>query len=238
MFEIGSSLRGARERQQLELSQVEEATRIRMKYLEALEDERFDALPGTAYVKGFLRTYADYLGLDADQFVEEYNTRFAPAEQPEAAPPVRIRRPRRLGGAWLVAIPVAVAVGLFVWRMTSGGDHQRATPPPPPSTSVRVTTTTPTRPQVTHRPQAPARLALVAAHGPCWMSVRLGSDSGRLLYERTLGLGQSARFVAKKLWIRFGNPANLVATVNGKPAQLPSTFGNVVVTAGKLRPVG
>ena len=101
MFEIGSSLRAAREHHQLELSQVERATRIRARYLQALEDERFDVLPGAAYAKGFLRTYADYLGLDAQRFVDQYNTRFAPAEVPQPAPLVRVRRPRRLLGARL-----------------------------------------------------------------------------------------------------------------------------------------
>jgi cytoskeleton protein RodZ len=62
MFEIGSSLRAARMRQRLELSQAERDTRIRAKYLGALEDERFDVLLGPAYTKGFLRSYADYLG--------------------------------------------------------------------------------------------------------------------------------------------------------------------------------
>lgn len=59
MFEIGSSLREARMRQKLELSQIERDTRIRAKYLEALEEERFELLPGLAYAKGFLHTYAE-----------------------------------------------------------------------------------------------------------------------------------------------------------------------------------
>ena len=80
MFEIGSSLREARVRRKLELSQVEADTRIRAKYLMALESNRFEALPAPAYAKGFLRTYADYLGLDAQRFVDEYSTRFAPDE--------------------------------------------------------------------------------------------------------------------------------------------------------------
>ena len=75
MFEIGSSLREARLRRGLELSQIERDTRIRSKYLGALEEDRFDVLPGQAYAKGFLRTYADYLGLDAQQFVDEYSPR-------------------------------------------------------------------------------------------------------------------------------------------------------------------
>src|SRR5919197_5626866 len=108
MFEIGSSLREARTRRGLALSDVERDTRIRTRYLTALEEERFDALPGPAYAKGFLRTYADYLGLDAQQFVDEYDSRAAPAEFPQAALPVRVRRPRRWLGARLVAIPLAV----------------------------------------------------------------------------------------------------------------------------------
>jgi hypothetical protein len=95
MFEIGNNLRAARIRQKLELSQAEGDTRIRAKYLRALEDERFEVLPGPAYTKGFLRTYADYLGLDAQRFVEEYNARLAPEEEPEAPPQLRIRRRRR-----------------------------------------------------------------------------------------------------------------------------------------------
>ena len=113
MFQIGNSLRTAREQQQLELAAVERETRIRTKYLQALEEERFDVLPGTAYVKGFLRTYADFLGLDGPRFVDEFNERFAPTELPEAPPPVRIRGPRRWLDARLVAIPLFVGIGLL-----------------------------------------------------------------------------------------------------------------------------
>src|SRR5215211_9444912 len=64
MFEIGSTLREARTRRELTLRDAQEATRIRLKHLAALEDERFDQLPEEVYVKGFLRAYADYLGLE------------------------------------------------------------------------------------------------------------------------------------------------------------------------------
>src|SRR6185503_15620319 len=71
MFEIGNSLREARVRQQLELGEIELATKIRSRYLRALEEESFDALPAQTYVKGFLRTYADYLGLDGQLYGDE-----------------------------------------------------------------------------------------------------------------------------------------------------------------------
>ncbi|HWX08444.1 MAG TPA: helix-turn-helix domain-containing protein, partial [Gaiellaceae bacterium] len=76
MFEIGNSLREARVRQGLEYPQVELATKIRGKYIRALEDEQYGVLPAQPYVKGFLRTYAEFLGLDGQLYVDEYNSRF------------------------------------------------------------------------------------------------------------------------------------------------------------------
>jgi cytoskeletal protein RodZ len=72
---LGSSLASARLALGLELRDVERDTRIRPRYLAALEDEDFDALPGEAYAAGFLRTYAGYLGLDADLYADELRRR-------------------------------------------------------------------------------------------------------------------------------------------------------------------
>jgi cytoskeleton protein RodZ len=239
VFEIGSSLRAAREHQKLDLATVESETRIRTKYLQALEEERFDVLPGTAYVKGFLRTYADFLGLDGPRFVDEFNERFAPAEMPEAPPPVRIPRPRRLLDARLVAIPLAVGIGLVVWRVTSGGGHHphHHVARSPPAPHVRVGTSTPAPPPTRTTP-ATARIAFVAARGPCWLGVRLGSATGKDLYERTLEPGQSARFAGSRLWVRIGAPWNVDVTLNGKPVQLPTATGDVLVTPAAVRSLG
>src|SRR3954469_14124308 len=76
MFEIGTSLREARLRRRIDFAEAEQATKIRGKYLRALEEEQFEILPSETYVKGFLRTYADYLGLDGQLYVAEYNSRF------------------------------------------------------------------------------------------------------------------------------------------------------------------
>jgi hypothetical protein len=235
MFEIGSSLRDSRMRQKLDLAEVERATRIRARYLMALEEDRFEALPGPAYAKGFLRTYADYLGLDAQQFVDEYNARFAPAEELFPATPPRIRRRRSTINPRLFVLPAVVLLGLLGWRLATSGGHQGVFLPP-------VSTTHPvkpaTHPTTTHaarsRPRV-ARIVLTAARGGCWLSVRLGSDTGRLLYEATLAQGQSARFSAPRVWIRVGAPWNLDATLNGKPVQLPGSLGNVIVTPAGIR---
>src|SRR5207248_7700394 len=81
VFEIGNSLREARVRRGIDFAQAELSTKIRGKYLRALEDEQFDVLPAETYVKGFLRTYAEYLGLDGQLYVDEYNSRFVIGEE-------------------------------------------------------------------------------------------------------------------------------------------------------------
>jgi cytoskeletal protein RodZ len=72
---FGSSLADARLAQGLELRDAERETRIRARYLAALEDEEFDLLPGDAWGLVFLRTYASYLGLDPTGYAEEYRRR-------------------------------------------------------------------------------------------------------------------------------------------------------------------
>src|SRR5918995_473233 len=76
MPEIGETLREARMRRRIDMTEVETATKIRGKYLLALENEEWDLLPGPTFVKSFLRTYAEYLVLDARLLVEEYRQRY------------------------------------------------------------------------------------------------------------------------------------------------------------------
>src|SRR6266536_98109 len=227
MFEIGRSLREARMRRGLELSQVERETRIRPRYLMALEEEQFDVLPRPAYAKGFLRTYADYLGLDAQRFIDEYTSRFAPpADEPVGAVPVRIHRPRRRLTRSLVVVPIAAILALIGWQVTRSSPHHFASPPPVTTTHIvkHLKVASPVKPKV-------ARLTLVASRGRCWVQVRRGSASGPVVFVRTLEQGDTARVHGIRLWVRFGAPWNVDAKVNGKTIQLPSTLGNVVVTA-------
>jgi cytoskeleton protein RodZ len=236
MFEIGSSLRAARMRQGLELSQVEHDTRIRARYLAALEDERFDVLPGPAYAKGFLRTYADYLGLDAQRFVDEFNARFAPEEEPAAPPLVRIRRRRFAPAAWvLVVVALAAGSALVAWRLSSNGSNHATSAPPPAQTPTTTRVAPPAAPRPATHPARVASIVFVATRGRCWLSVRRGSATGRSVYEGTLEQGRTARFSAPRLWIRIGAPWNVDATSNGKAVQLPASTGDLVVTPAGLR---
>src|SRR5215212_2725698 len=93
MADIGSLLRETRIRNKIDITTVEDATKIRAKYLRALENEEWAVLPGPTYVKTFLRTYAQFLGLDPRLLVDEYSARF---EEPEHLDVAAFTRPRRL----------------------------------------------------------------------------------------------------------------------------------------------
>ena len=110
MFEIGNSLREARVRRGIDFAQAELATKIRGKYLRALEEEQFTLLPAQTYVKGFLRTYAEYLGLDGQLYVDEFNSRFVAGDDHEP----RTRRSSFLAWAGLYVAGIgAIALAVY-----------------------------------------------------------------------------------------------------------------------------
>jgi cytoskeleton protein RodZ len=244
LFEIGNSLREARLRQGFELPRVEADTKIRAKYLRALEDERFDVLPGETYVKGFLRTYAEYLGLDGQLYVDEYNSRFAREEEfPVQSPAARRPRARRVESNFVVvALAGIVAVTILVvvaWKFGSSGETADVLPGP----QVIGSTTTPdaegteTAPSGTPKGKL-AKFVLTAARGDCWMRVRVGSAAGELLYQGTVEQGQTQRFAKwKRLFIELGPASYLDAKLNGKPADLPDGPSIIRVTADGVRVV-
>jgi transcriptional regulator with XRE-family HTH domain len=121
MFELGNSLRETRLRRGLELAQVAAETCIRTRYLEALEEERFERLPGSVYAMGFLRSYADYLGLDSQLFLDEYDARFRTEEEVLPVPAQLELRPRSLRRYGLAAIVLLLALGgaILAWQLSS-----------------------------------------------------------------------------------------------------------------------
>src|SRR6266576_2358617 len=143
MFEIGNSLREARVRRGTDFAQAELATKIRGKYLRALEEESFEVLPAQTYVKGFLRTYADYLGLDGQLYVDEYNSRYGVGEDEPREPVVarrsvaqqRHRRLERRGVLIALAgIGVLFAIVIAAWKSSA---NKQAIPPNLPSTTSK-----------------------------------------------------------------------------------------------------
>ena len=181
MFQIGASLREARTRRGLSSADVQKAIRIRERYLTALEEEKWDLLPGDAYAKGFLRTYAEFLGLDGDLYLDEWNSRFAhpdevgpaPAPEPVArARRLRLVRPLLAGAAIAVLVAAAAAC-------TLGSDGTAGHKPP----SATGTTTTPSvrKPPPPAPPVTPVYAVFRAARGNCWLLVRTGDATGACL---------------------------------------------------------
>ena len=227
MFDIGSSLRDARLRQNLDFPELEERTKIRPKYLRALEDENFDILPAPTYVRGFLRSYAEALGLDGQPFVDEYNSRFTVGEDDA---PLRARRvpvqrhdrgPResRMAAVALVAIAIATALVIAAWKF--GGPESENVP----GLASQGSATASQSEGATRR----VRMTVSAVNGSSWMEVR----AGKLLYSGTLEEGQRKPFQGRTLQVALAEPDNVVVRVNGTRVDLPAgtTF---VVTAQRI----
>jgi hypothetical protein len=225
VFEIGSSLREARLRKGLDFLEVERATKIRAKYLRALEQERFDLLPSQTYVRGFLRSYADFLGLDGRLFVDEYTSRFWIDEEggQRRARRVRVReqRQRRAERTMvLLALGALAAVSALViaaWNFGGGGGGGAAAPDPPAPAQAR-----PGAARAAH-------LVVRALRGSSLLEVRRGGPSGPVLYTGTLERGEAQRFLEKRLWLHVGTPENLQVSLNGQPADLGRRCPQVVV---------
>ncbi len=221
MFEIGRSLHEARLRQELDFPEAEQATKIRAKYLRALEDEQFDVLPAQTYVKGFLRTYAEYLGLDGQLYVDEYNSRFVTGEEetPLRARTVEGRQERRVQSKAVVfvvaGIVLVTALVIAAWRFGSSGKSPAATKGPPATHHHHPKHSVPPRAR-------PVRLDVRATHGSgSYVEVRVGSSAGRQLYAGTLLSGERQQFHGRRLWITVSAPANIAVRVNGARRALP-----------------
>ena len=239
MFQLGSTLREARRRQGLELRDAAEATRIRVKFLAALEGERLGELPPEFYARAFLRTYAEFLGLDGDVYVAELNSRLE-ARRPPPPPPEP--RPTLPSLDWRVTALLSGAAAIVLVSLLAWHYGGRSQPRPQLAATSQVASVKKT---IAHRPAAAtrasrpavARLVLVAARGDCWLSIRAGSRDGRVLEEGLLREGSAVRVAAKRLWIRIGAPWNLDARLNGRALRgLPADTGNVFVTPAGLEP--
>jgi cytoskeleton protein RodZ len=144
MPDIGETLRETRMRRHIDMSDVEAATKIRAKYLRALENEEWDLLPGPTFVKTFLRTYAEYLDLDPRLLVEEYRQRYERPTTQDLTPfgagrgsqRGRRRQPRRrpVGPIIVGVLAVAILLGVLYLLGIQGHDNEapvtQATPTP------------------------------------------------------------------------------------------------------------
>jgi cytoskeleton protein RodZ len=251
MFAIGDSLREARTRRGFSSADVQKGIRIRERYLTALEEERWELLPGEAYTKGFLRTYAEFLGLDGNLYIDEYNARVAihdeePLVPHTLAPAHKARRSivRTLMGIMVLALAIA---GLAAWGMggstpnaaKSGAaalqvqDASAAVATPAKTRAIPHAQALPAWPTTAAATQLAKKTVISATRGRCWLSIRTGGPNGQILFQGVLEQGKTLHYtLGHRIWVRMGRPGNIDISlganrVNGLPAQP----GNVLLTS-------
>jgi len=252
MPDIGATLREARMHARIDISEIESETKIRAKYLRALENEEWDLLPGPTYVKSFLRTYADALGLDGKLLIEEYklrHERLSDVELQPIAPPGQRerRRPPRasFGRGWLVA---AVIVGLvaalyFLGLKTGGDDDGGSTGSTTPRTSSTQTQSsssesgaaaaTPTKKKKS-KPKV-AKLTVVAT-GQVYVCLKAAGQRTPIDGIVLTGGARQGPYKSSRFRIQLGtSEARLV--VDGKSHPVPSVSNGIgyEITPAKVR---
>src|SRR4051794_29767933 len=256
MPDIGATLREARMRQRIDISEIESETKIRAKYLRALENEEWDLLPGPTYVKSFLRTYAEALGLDGKLLIEEYklrHERLSDVEmQPIRPPGARDRRRRRRVGSgrgWAVLAVIALLiVGLYALGQVdgSGGGGNDAA-----STTPQTTTTKTTRKRSAARRSSAARSARrkkrrarlvrlrLVPTGPVYVCLkRAGGEAvvnGLILQAGS----RQPTYRSRRFRLLLGN-SEVRLLVNGRTRAVPPSAGVIaydVSPPGRVRPL-
>ena len=253
MFEIGNTLREARLRRGLDILDCEAETKIRAKYLRAMEEEQFDLMPSPPTVRGFLKSYAEFLDLDGQLVLDEYESRFgdyeARYEPPDRTPPRRRRRgtrgqqpPRRPGPSQRrnrrrrrSELQLRGWRSAASWRSRcwSGSEWGRATRPRPSRTSRgRARRGRDARGPVepdTASQEAPVRVKkipiVLTGTGSIgsWVQVRGGDADGRVVYDGDPRPRPGQGLQGGGGDLRAANPGELTVTVNGREVELDAS---------------
>jgi cytoskeleton protein RodZ len=225
---IGATLREARSRRKVELSEVEATIKIRARFLRAIENEEWDALPGVAYTRGFIRTYAYYLGLDGERLADEYRHGIAPPgdrvpKRIEPVPTGARRGGSRLSGRALVIAVCLVMVALVVGIGLAGGDGD-SPPPSPQAKGARETQAKQTAPaSPAAEPGVAMRLAATAEVWVCLLDAQLRPlVDGEIL----AGGAEAGPFRSDGFEIALGN-GSVEMSIDDEPAEIPPSSSPV-----------
>jgi cytoskeleton protein RodZ len=223
MASFGENLRRERELRGIELRDIAEATNISLRFLQALEQDRADVLPGGIFPKAFVRQYALYLGLDPDRLVTEYSYAHGGEAAAEAGADARRASSGRVA-AIFVGLLLAGGVGLFTAARAGLLSRDAAAPEPEPVESP-ITTMPPDRvypppapSTVAAAPGAPITGALVLslnARQDCWVEVHV---DGTTVLSRILAQGETQRLEAQsQIVLSVGNAGGITFTINDQP---------------------
>lgn len=250
MPQIGELLRQERERKKLSLKDVENDLNIRTAYLQAIEEGRYDVIPGEVYVKGFIRNYGNFLGLDGSELVAMYRREKQAETETKSATgtevPVPTAQPSptasphafRLGHWLWKAAGVLLVVALAVWYFYTAAPAPQPQPASPQPPTVGTGQTPPPLPpagaagQVSPSVQTPAATGVhVTAKfsDDCWLEV---NADGKITYEGTAAKGATMTWDGhKEITITFGNAGAATVTLNGRELGVQGRPGEVVKKA-------
>jgi cytoskeletal protein RodZ len=236
---FGETLRRERELRGIDLRDVAEATKISVRFLQALESDRTDVLPGGLFPRAFVRQYASYLGLDPERTVAEYlfasgQAVQAPATVSSPAPATGSPHVRR---GFLMALLAAGALAFLAWPQGRTAERERAAQPPPsvtlpaPMPSLRVYPPPPSGP-VAPAPETTGLVLDLQARQSCWVAVQA---DGVKVMDRVLAEGESQTLSARdEIVLSVGNAGGLAYKLNGRPGVVLGREGevrrNIVIT--------
>lgn len=247
----GQMLRAARLEKAWSLTDTEEVTKIQVRYIQALEDEKYEILPGTTYVKGYLRTYAKQLGLDSDEIMAIYKASMTSEPETVLEPPhmsIKSRplwiRPTIVG--IIAVVMIGLAIGVVDWnhpreQLKTTQDITSPLPSAPPKTESNTPSTS--APVASNSVNAVAATqdgltAQLVFTQPCWVVVQV---DGQPSFQGTFASGTSkeVKATSKIELVSVGNAGGLSVTLNGRA--LPSlgkageVLHNVILTPDTLK---
>lgn len=240
MASFGDTLRRERELRGVDLREVADATKISIRFLQALENDRIDILPGGIFPRAFVRQYAAYLGLDPDRTVAEFVYAYGDhAGQPAAPAPARSRSVRT---SLLVAVVVLAVIGLAAWaalryEAQGAGAEPAAVAAPPASTFAPDPVYPPPTTPATAMPSDGHGLVLTLnSRQSCWVAVLA---DGVKVMDRVMNEGEAQTVSAKgEMVLSVGNAGGITITLNGRPGVSLGREGevrrNIVITRQSL----
>lgn len=241
---IGAILQEARKRREIELSEVETVTRIRLRYLRAIEAEEWDVLPGGVYTRGFIRTYASFLGLDGERLAGEYREHVEGTRAqsgPDVAPSPNGGRSRRggprlsaSGAGWLAVAGVVLIAALAIVALPVGGDGGGGADSR--NAGREATAAQESQPVEPPKPAPSGVSVRLAASAEVWVCI-LGGAGQHLVDGQILEAGaEEGPFHSGSFTVSFGN-GEVSMIVDGKEAEIPATsspIGYSIDASGEL----
>ncbi len=235
---LGERFRAAREARGLAISDVAEQIRIRSVYLAAIEEENWSTVGAPVYIRGFIRTYARFVGLDPEEAVAAFN-RTQPAGSAQALPARDDASRAEEGGRrgpvliWVAAVVAVLLIAFVVYneltmRRPAVTASAASSPPSAASASATPSPAAPTPTPV--GPGGPRSLALVLS-APSWLRVTV---DGNVSMEGTFPAGTSKTFHGKNALVRIGNAGGVEIYVDGKDVGKLGKAGDVVEHAFTL----